>query len=228
MERTMDTTQSVWIQELGALMLSIVLMAWYLNRAKQPAGHKTPLMKVLNQDVRSAWVRSVMELPNKEIMAVQTLRNSIMASSLMATTAAVVMMGVMTLSGEHGKISEAWSALHADALPAKLVNVKVVLLEINLFASLLSFGMSVRYFGHVAYMLSLPPEYRGEWFHPPFVAGVLNKAGDYYSTGLRLFYFVGPLVAWFLSGALLVLATLILVMVLYRMDRAPIAHDFSS
>ena len=60
---------------------------------------------------RAAWVASVMR-ERRDILAVQTLRNSTMSASFMASTAVLLIIGVLTLSAQGDKLSGTWHALN--------------------------------------------------------------------------------------------------------------------
>ena len=61
---------------------------------------------------RRLWVQNIMRNPAKDVMAVQTLRNFVMGASLMASTAALLIIGTLTLSGQAQNISQSWHALN--------------------------------------------------------------------------------------------------------------------
>src|ERR1700704_5500691 len=49
---------------------------------------------------RGAWVESIMGTTGRDVLAVQTLRNSMMAATFLASTAVLLIIGTLTLSGE--------------------------------------------------------------------------------------------------------------------------------
>jgi len=53
------------------------------------------------------------------------------------------------------------------------------------------------------------------------VARHLNRAGAYYSIGMRAYFLSVPLVFWLFAPRLMAAASLVLVVVLYHMDRIP-------
>ncbi|MGZ8096865.1 MAG: DUF599 domain-containing protein, partial [Methylosarcina sp.] len=83
------------------------------------------------------------------------------------------------------------------------------------------FSMAIRFFNHVGYMINLPPDTVMERFSPRQIAVYLNRAGTYYTYGTRAFFFSLPLILWFFGPHVLVLATLILIISLYSLDRTP-------
>ena len=56
---------------------------------------------------------------------------------------------------------------------------------------------------------------------PAHVATHLNRAGHFYSMGMRAYYFLVPLVFWLFGPHFMLVSTIVLLMVLYRIDRAP-------
>jgi uncharacterized membrane protein len=62
---------------------------------------------------RIAWVEVIMK-ERRDILAVQTLRNSTMTASFMASTAILLIIGVLTLSAQSDKLSSTWSLLNVS------------------------------------------------------------------------------------------------------------------
>ena len=77
-----------WTPAAAALVILAARYAWVVTRSAESRQ---------SIDIRREWARRVMAQPGLEIVAVQTLRNSIMAATLMATTATLALMGVLTL-----------------------------------------------------------------------------------------------------------------------------------
>ncbi|MCK7492900.1 MAG: DUF599 domain-containing protein [Comamonadaceae bacterium] len=57
-------------------------------------------------------METIMSSGSKDVLAVQTLRNSVMAASFMASTAVLLIMGTLTVGSDVDKISKAWHALN--------------------------------------------------------------------------------------------------------------------
>ena len=74
--------------------------------------------------LRGAWVARIMRAPGFEILAVQTLRNSIMAASVMASTSAVGLMGVVSLG--HLRAPGPGEASFLGSIPSDIGQVKYV------------------------------------------------------------------------------------------------------
>lgn len=170
---------------------------------------------------RSAWVEHIMESGKYDVLAVQTLRNSVMASSFMASTAILLMVGVLSLSGSLDRGDTLWRALNIGAGHDQILAFKVVLLLIDFLVAFFYFSMAVRFFNHVGYFVNLPKESDAGAFSPARVAVYLNRAGKCYAFGMRSFFFAVPLVFWLFGPHFMLVATAVIIVGLYQLDRAP-------
>lgn len=157
----------------------------------------------------------------KDILAVQTLRNSTMAATFLASTSVLMIIGILTLS-EGGKLESTWHALNLfGAQHPELWLVKIIFLLLDMFVAFFSFSMSIRVFNHVGYMINVPLALKHKMISPAHVATHLNRAGKFYSIGMRAYYFIVPLVFWLFGPHFMVISTIGLLMFLYRIDRSP-------
>jgi uncharacterized membrane protein len=174
----------------------------------------------LNRVARTRWCEAIMSGPGRDVLAVQTLRNSVMASSLMASTAVLLIVGTLTLGGDVEKLSKACQALNlAGPADPQVHVVNLILLLADFCLAFFFFTMAVRYYNHVGYMINIPSAAPGDPLSPSAVAAYLNRAGRYYSLGTRTFYFCLPLVFWFFGPHMIVVATLVLLVALHLLDR---------
>ncbi|ADC62378.1 DUF599 domain-containing protein [Allochromatium vinosum] len=175
----------------------------------------------VNREARRAWVQHIMADPGLGILAVQTLRNSTMAATFLASTAILLIIGVLNLSGKADQISTSWQALSLfGQVDPKLWDIKLLALLIDFFVAFFSFAMAVRLFNHVGYQITLPPALRPAVVSPEQVARHLNRAGGFYSIGMRAYYLCVPLVFWLFGPHFMMLACLALIPILYAADRA--------
>lgn len=213
--------------DLGAFFVGFVLVAGY-HLILAAMVRKNPYYTAHSANViaRRAWVEYVMSDPSREVMAVQTLRNSIMAASFLGSTAVLLMMGTLTLISQSAHISDTWHALSFfGADYAELWIAKVLMLLLAFIVAFFSFAMVVRLLNHVLFMVNVPPEKRTHpALQPEKVAGRLNRAGFYYTVGMRAYYIAVPLVFWLFGPLFLLAASVVLVAVLYRLDRSPDTH----
>ncbi|MBI4665830.1 MAG: DUF599 domain-containing protein [Nitrospinae bacterium] len=199
-----------------------MLAAYQLYMRLKLRGDPAFTIQSVNFKVRQAWVEKVMADTGKDVLAVQTLRNSTMAATLMASTAVFLIIGALTLSAQGDKLNNIWHALNIFGdTRRELWMLKVLLIVVDFLFAFFSFSMSVRLYNHIGYMIHSP-------ILPAHVAMYLNRAGNFYSYGMRAYYFSVPLIFWFFGPHLMIASTLALICFLYNMDKTPdfLAEDF--
>lgn len=203
---------------ISTLLVLIYYLYLYCRTRRQPDF----TVHGMNARVRRRWVEMIMASGKMEILAVQTLRNSVMASNFMASTAVLLIIGILNLSEDTDKLAMVWKPLFlVDPASNELYLIKLGLLLFDFFIAFYCFSMAIRLFNHVGYMINLPADTVMDGFSPKIIAAYLNHAGTYYTLGTRAFFFSLPLILWFFGPFMLVLATLVLIALLYSLDRPP-------
>ena len=168
--------------------------------------------------LRSIWFDAIARREGSEILAVQTLRNSLMSATMTASTAALALMGSITLA------APSFTALGNDGLSAfDLLTPRHVLelvLWLFLFVSLVSSVMSVRYYTHASFIAGMPADAleKRQWI--PTGESYVRKAGLFYSTGLRYFVLIAPVVVGIVHPAAGPVAAILVTAVLYSLDQS--------
>jgi hypothetical protein len=208
---------SVWLNWLAALS-TVALVATYevLQRWRHQHAPEQHAPQA-HADLREAWFRAVSDQVGSEIIAVQTLRNSLMSATLTTSTAALGLMGTVTLAASslHDMLSDS-ASLAAWVQPRALMEV---LLMVALFAAMACSAMAVRYLNHASYILSMPvmsatrQNWAGTGIH------YLRRGGVLYGWGLRALLMVAPLVVSIVSPLAGPLASLGLLVVLWQLDQ---------
>lgn len=218
---------TIWDHDLfndvSSFILSVLLLAfyhlWIRHKVKKDP---TYTVQAINRIARTAWVQTMMASGKPDVISVQTLRNSTMAATFLASTAVLLIIGVVTLSGQASNLGSTWHALNAFGAKAPEVFIaKLLLLLLDLFVVFFSFSLAIRVFNHVGYLINVPLALNHASISSQHVAEHLNRAGSYYSLGMRAFYFIVPVVFWLFGPHFMLVATLGLIVVLYRVDRAP-------
>jgi uncharacterized membrane protein len=70
-------------------------------------------------------------------------------------------------------------------------------------------------------MINVPLTLGHRVLTPVHVAAYLNSGGRFYSIGMRAYYFSVPMVFWLFGPHFMLVATVVLIAFLYRLDRAP-------
>ena len=220
-----------YLNDALSFALSVLLLILYhLFLRRKELRDPAYTVQAVSRTARAAWVANVMS-EGKDILAVQTLRNSTMAATFLASTAVLLIIGVLTLSSQGDKLEAAWHTLNIfGAKHVELWMIKLLMLTLDLLFAFFSFSMSIRIFNHVGYMINVPLAMNHKSITPVHVAIHLNRAGWFYWMGMRAYYFVVPLLFWLFGPHLMVLATIGLVFVLYRLDRTPkiLVDDYSN
>ena len=214
----------------GFVLSLLILIAYNLFISYKTRKNPAYTVQAVTIIARTAWVESIMQESGKEVLAVQTLRNSTMAATFLASTSVLFIIGVLTLSGQGDKMENTWHALNiVGAKHTDLWLTKLLLILLDLFVAFFSFTMAIRVFNHVGYMINVPLARNFKMICPAHVAVHLNRAGKFYSIGMRAYYTVVPLVFWMFGPHFMLLSTVVLVAVLYQLDRAPkiLAEDYS-
>jgi len=173
------------------------------------------------QMARTAWVVGVME-EKSDILAVQTLRNSTMAATFLASTAVLLAVGLLSLTGQSDKLGQIWHAVNFFGSKAQsTLTLKLLVILVNLFIAFFNFSLAIRLFNHVGFLINTPSDDGGYGSSITFVAMQLNKAGSYFHLGMHAYYFLVPLVFWLFDPLLMLLATAVVVALVYRIEKTP-------
>jgi uncharacterized membrane protein len=174
----------------AGLVLLISCQGYLRYRLSKDPGYT---VQRVNNLVRTAWVEEIMRR-REGVRAVQTLRNSMMAAVFLASTAVLMIIGVLTLSEQGDKLRTTWQALDVfGTASSRLWLSKMLLLLIDLLAAFFSFAMAIRLFHHVGYMINAPQSDDLVAANAAHVSAHLNRAGHFYSIGVRAYYYTLPL-----------------------------------
>lgn len=213
--------QNTWNDVVSFIFSASLLGLYHVYLAYKVKKRPTYTIQAINHIARTAWVETIME-ERRDILAVQTLRNSTMAATFLASTAVLLIIGVLTLSGQSTNLSTTWHALNVmGATQNAMWLTKLIVLLSDLFVAFFCFSMSIRMYNHVGFMINVPLALNHKMISPSHVALHLNRAGKFYSIGMRAYYFSVPLVFWLFGPHFMMASTLLLIFVLYFLDRAP-------
>src|SRR3954453_8161081 len=86
----------------------LLLAAYHLFLRIKLRGDPLYTIQAVNALSRAAWGETIMTSPNKDVLPVQTLRNSIMGATFLSSTAVLLIIGVLTLSGQGQNLGSTW------------------------------------------------------------------------------------------------------------------------
>lgn len=196
---------------LAALLTVCIVVFYELWFAWAQRRRPTALARTAHASLREDWFDTVSGESGTEILAVQTLRNSLMAASMTASTAVLGLMGTVTLSA---------SSLSTGPEFTPRLAMELVVLAL-LFASLVSSVMAVRYYNHAGFIAGMPAGSQARKHWHAVGKSHVRRAGVLYSWSLRHLLLVVPAVAFLLHPVAGPLAAALVVMVLWLFDRFP-------
>ncbi len=195
----------------------LILLSYYvrlINRVR----HRplTTSIGVINH-LQGHWVESVMA-DQRDILAVQTLRNLVMASSFLASTAILICLGVISVAASPEKMAEITPSLQELVREHRVLWLfKLMTIVVDFFFIFFSFTMAIRSFNQVNFMINVPSSLAHK-ITPDYVAGILRHASLHYTAGMRGYYIGVLLVLWLFGPIWMLLGTIVLIVVLYHLD----------
>ena len=185
------TAVSTWIAALSTL-LTLLLYEAVLAMTERRDPQR--LARSAHAALREEWFAAMSAHPGSEILAVQTLRNSLMSATMTASTAVLGLLGTITLAAPTLRTS--LGELGTDAMSFTPRLVMELTLMVLLFASLVCSVMAVRYYNHASFICAMPvgSVCRQNWSANG--RAYVRRAGMLYSWGLRHLLLVAPVAAF--------------------------------
>ncbi|XP_058085541.1 uncharacterized protein LOC131233005 [Magnolia sinica] len=208
-------------QDLDLVLVPLglfIMVAYHIWLFYRVLKHPTETVVGLNSINRRVWVRTMMEdTPKNGILAVQTLRNNIMASTLLASTA-IMLSSLITVMMTNGSCARGG----IRRFPLVYGNTSELGFSIKAFSILVCFLVafllnvqSIRYYSHASILINVckSPHLSAE-----YVGRVMNRGSYFWSLGLRAFYFSFPLFLWVFGPIPMFSCCVVLVFLLYFLD----------
>jgi len=205
------------ITDLVAASCCLVMLSSYQLRvfrlSKNPA-----LAPHYIESIRVRWVASVIE-GKRDILAVQTLRNMLMAASFFASTAFFAAVGLLSFGMSAAEVPAVFERVNfLGSTDQTLFTAKLLLIALILFATFFNFALTIRYYNHLGLVLNVPPESDDLLLK---AGALLRRGGLHYSWGMRGYYAVIPAALWLFGPIWMALGTLLVLPLLHRHDHLP-------
>ncbi len=172
----------------------------------------------ITNNLRREWIQTVM-VEKRDILAVQTLRNWIMAASFLASTAILIALGTVNIAIWPERISALSHTLNLlGSRNETFWAFKILLLILDFFFSFFNFTLAIRYFNHVNFGVNVP-EKEGSLANHDFMTEVINRGSLHYTMGMRGYYLAIPFALWLFGPTWFLLGTVFLIWVLFKLDR---------
>ncbi|KAG8375325.1 hypothetical protein BUALT_Bualt10G0088500 [Buddleja alternifolia] len=180
-----------------------------------------PLTTIIGTNARGRrfWVAAIMkDNDKKNILAVQTFRNTIMGSTLMATTSILLCCGLAAVISSTYSIKKPLNDAVYGAHGEFMVALKYVTLLLVFLFSFVCHSLSIRFINQVNFLINCPPETSNGIVTHEYVSELLERGFMLNTVGNRLFYAALPLLLWIFGPVLVFLCSITLVPVLYNLD----------
>ncbi|MFQ3216548.1 DUF599 domain-containing protein [Paraperlucidibaca sp.] len=201
-----------WLSVAATMAILALYEFRFAIRARRPTER---VARQAHETLREEWFAAISTTPGTEVLAVQTLRNSLMSASVTASTAVLGLVGAVTLSAP--LLRESFILGGMPMFTPRLA-LELVLLVL-LLSSLISSAMAVRYYTHAGFIGAMPvgSESRLRW---TATGGLyVRRAGVLYGRGLRNLILLSPVLTGIVYPFAGPVAAILVVRGLQRFDR---------
>ncbi|CAN1856444.1 hypothetical protein LINPERHAP1_LOCUS42080 [Linum perenne] len=194
------------------MLVMLLYHGWLLFTIRN---HPTRTVIGINSQSRHQWVHILMTVNSRlsffefrvlsvisqdplknGVLAVQTLRNNIMASTLLATTAITLSSLISVfVSSKSNSSNSAQQLVYGNKTPF-LSSIKYFSILLCFLVAFLCNVQSIRYYAHVSFLATIPSSSSSSKDSIEYVARHLNRGSFFWSLGLRAYYVSFPLFLW--------------------------------
>ncbi|KAL6178191.1 hypothetical protein ACLB2K_049710 [Fragaria x ananassa] len=151
------------------------------------------------------------------VLIVQTLRNNIMASTLLSTAAITLCSVIVVFVSSESSSGSTVSVHLAYSYTPTLLSIKYLCIIICFLVAFLCNMQSTRYYAHVSF-LGTVPTWKNKTGFIEYVAATLNRGYYFWALGLRAFYLSVPLFLWIFGPIPMFLSCCVMSVMLYFLD----------
>ncbi len=157
------------------------------------------------------------EIDKRNIVAVQTLRNMIMGSTLMATTSILLCAGLAAVISSTYSVKKPLNDTVYGAQGEFIIALKYVTLLIIFLFSFFSHSMSINFLNQVSILISTMEDPQCT-MTTDYVSHLLEKGCLLNTVGNRIFYVALPLLLWIFGPVLVFFSFVTMVLIFYNFD----------
>lgn len=195
-------------------MLYILTIHIYLSYLFNMKVNYFPLMHLYSTKSNTHMLQ---DIDKRSILAIQTLRNMIMGSTLMATTSILLCAGLAAVISSTYSVKKPLNDTVYGAQGEFMVALKYVTLLMTFLFSFFSHSMSITFLNQVSILISTLGEPKSI-LSPEYVSDLFEKGCLLNTVGNRIFYVGLPLLLWIFGPVLVFLCFVATVPVLYNHD----------
>lgn len=190
----------------------------------------------INSATRRLWAISMLKDNDdkKGVLVVQSMRNEIMGSTLMATTAVLFCTGIAAVLSSTYTIKKPLSDTVFGAHGEYMMALKYVALLLLFLFAFLCHSLAICFLNQASFLIntssSLLPADAGHLGLPStrgYIGEILERGFTLNFVGNRLFYAGVPLLLWIFGPLLAFLSSMVMIPILYNLDMVNIKGDHS-
>ncbi|MBK8120726.1 MAG: DUF599 domain-containing protein [Sulfuritalea sp.] len=206
--------------DVFVLVWFVVCWAGYALFAWRRSGTQASLV-VAMRIYRRHWFKRMLGNDNR-IGDIAALNSLLSSSTFFASTSLLILGGLVALLGTTERVIDVVENLPFTRHDSELVwHIKIILMIGVFIYAFFKFTWSIRQFNFCAVLIGAAPKSDGPDDHEDFVDAIVSVASfseEAFNHGLRAFYFALAVLSWFLHPWLFVLASALVVYVLYRRE----------
>ncbi|KAJ3303563.1 hypothetical protein HDV03_003742 [Kappamyces sp. JEL0829] len=215
---------------LDAISLSVsaaIFIGYHFYFIYKTAINPSSTLSGWNYKVKARWVLETSKKKGGDILAVQTLRNWILAATFLATVSMTIAFGLLSFIVSVARVLDPTpGSLIGQLVNDPLLTIKTLLIISFNFLSFFSFSQSIRYFNHVGFAMGVPmldhldgdEETDGLFETVDHVASMLCTGSRFFTLGIRSFYFSILYVFWYFGPIYLLASSFLMIAFIYVGD----------
>ncbi|KAL6655312.1 hypothetical protein ACP70R_006138 [Stipagrostis hirtigluma subsp. patula] len=218
--------------DLALIPLSLLLpMAYHVWLWRAVRLHPLRTAAGINSAVRRLWAIGMMKDNDKQaVTVVQSLRNVIMGSTLMATTAILFCTGIAAVLSSTYTIKKPLSDTVFGAHGEYMMALKYVALLLIFLFAFLCHSLAICFLNQASFLMNtsaalLSGGHLGLPDTRDYIAEILERGFTLNFVGNRLFYAGVPLLLWIFGPLLAFLSSMVMIPILYNLDIVNVKAD---
>ena len=173
----------------------------------------------VNSCVRRAWVKHMMQRPTGDVLAVQTLRNTLMSASFFASSAILLVAGLLSFTVTEKNLESFNHVLNLFGYHEfHMVLTRLLVLISLFFFAFFNFLLTMRYYNNLGFMLNALGQVDRRVLSEQLVSNAMQRGALHFTLGIRTLMLVLPFGLWLLGAVWLLVGTVILLIMLYHID----------
>ncbi|KAI3427232.1 hypothetical protein D9Q98_007167 [Chlorella vulgaris] len=176
-------------------------------------GKRYVVLYAVNRQSRASWVQTLSKDAKEGINAVQTIRNQVLAVSILAATTAPMLATLINVMTDSAKLQQVAEFSKVDPISDSALlspQLKLGVPFALLLLAVMAYAQSVRLSVHVGYtMRVVSSDPAKNTYLSQLSVTLMRRASLYFAVGLRLFFAFGPYILWVLGPTTLLIATVL-------------------